>query len=76
MKWRSAGKSDIGRVRTGNEDAFFTDEGRGVFIVADGMGGHQGGECASKITVGSRRRTGPSSSAPITSPRSEAWGLP
>ena len=39
------GRSDVGRVRSGNEDALLI--GRTVFAVADGMGGHRGGEVAS-----------------------------
>lgn len=44
-------RSDVGLVRTNNEDCFLTDPGRGLAIVADGMGGHAAGEVASKITV-------------------------
>jgi len=40
-------------VRSGNEDNFFAeaDERRGVFVVADGMGGHAAGEVASEMAV-------------------------
>ena len=40
-------------VRSGNEDNFFAeaDERRGIFVVADGMGGHAAGEVASEMTV-------------------------
>ena len=51
MKWKYAGKSDVGKVRQGNEDSLFADAEWGVFIVADGMGGHVAGEVASQIVA-------------------------
>jgi serine/threonine protein phosphatase PrpC len=48
---KAAGLTDIGKVRDHNEDAFFISEDSGLFIVSDDMGGHQGGEVASKIVV-------------------------
>src|SRR5919109_4245500 len=43
--------SDVGRQREKNEDSLFVDATRGLFIIADGLGGYPGGEIASQLTV-------------------------
>ena len=43
--------TDTGQVRGHNEDAFGIDVDRGLFVVADGLGGHQAGEVASAVAV-------------------------
>jgi len=47
----SAGISDIGRRREQNEDSLFFDDGLGLYVVADGMGGHKAGEVASNLVA-------------------------
>ena len=47
----SAGISDAGQKRNHNEDSYLINEQLGLFMVADGMGGHDAGEVASKLTI-------------------------
>ena len=48
---RAAYKSHPGKKRKNNEDSIYVDMERGIFLIADGMGGHQAGEVASNLAV-------------------------
>ncbi len=51
LRIEARGITDVGQRRDHNEDAYLLDEGLGLFVVADGMGGHAGGDTASRLAV-------------------------
>jgi protein phosphatase len=57
LRIAARGLTDVGQRREQNQDALLVDEQLGLFIVADGMGGHAGGGTASRLAVDSIRET-------------------
>jgi serine/threonine protein phosphatase PrpC len=51
VRTHSVAVTDVGRKRAINEDALFRDDGTGFYVVADGVGGHNKGEIASRETI-------------------------
>jgi serine/threonine-protein phosphatase Stp1 len=59
MRFECASRTHVGLRRKINEDSLFADPERGLWAVADGMGGHEAGEVASAMVVDALRRLQP-----------------
>ncbi len=51
MNWTSGAATDTGLLRSSNEDRYWADPERGVFVVADGVGGNAAGEVAAQTAI-------------------------
>ncbi|OGQ16965.1 MAG: hypothetical protein A3B70_01655 [Deltaproteobacteria bacterium RIFCSPHIGHO2_02_FULL_40_11] len=57
MRLSTAGASDIGKVRKMNQDRYICNDDAKLYVVADGMGGHQAGDVAAKMAVDELNQT-------------------
>ena len=64
FRWQSAAITEVGKVRKLNEDSILDRSEAGLWVVADGMGGHSAGDLASQLIVNS---LAPNSGAPPNS---------
>ncbi len=59
IEWVSSARTDVGAVRKANEDAILARPEVGLWAVADGMGGHEVGDVASRLIVEALEAVGP-----------------
>jgi protein phosphatase len=64
LQFQTGSATHVGRVRTVNEDNHLADPARGIWLVADGMGGHSNGQLASATVVKAVESVGAPASAP------------
>ena len=77
MVFHYEGATDAGRVRSNNEDSLLLDPELGLFVVADGMGGHRHGQMAAELACATLRHYLNSSRSPsdVTWPFGYNWKL-
>lgn len=75
VRLEAAALTHAGRVRRHNEDSLFVDAAAGIAVLADGMGGHNAGEVASRMAVERLAADVPPPATPVSSPAREAEHL-